>query len=188
MREQNWGNVRHVAVILLTAALGLSGLVAAPRTKKQGNNLTRAPIADQVRHNLLMLPYYGVFDNLTFQIQGNDVILKGDVVRPTLKSDAAGAVRRIEGVGKVINDIKVLPLSPFDNRLRQVLYRRIYSTPGLDLYALRSIPTIHIIVDNGNVTLVGAVGREMDKTLAGMAAREVPGSFSVKNDLTVVKG
>jgi hyperosmotically inducible periplasmic protein len=111
----------------------------------------------------------------------------GQVVLPTLKSDAENVVRKIEGVGTVTDDIEVLPVSPYDDHLRLALYRRIYSAPGLDLYALRAVPTIHIIVRNGNVTLVGAVGNEMDKNLAGMRAREVPGTFSVTNDLTVDK-
>ena len=185
MRQRYWENMGGVAVVLLAVALGLSPLAAAPRNVKPDTKVTQVPLAKEVRHDLLMLPYYGVFDNLAFQIEGNNVVLLGQVVRPTLRSDAVNAVRRIEGIGKVTDQIEVLPLSPYDNLLRRALYRRIYSTSALQMYALRAVPTIHIIVKNGNVTLVGAVGNQMDKNLAGIVAREVPGTFSVTNDLTV---
>ncbi len=177
-----------IAVAAGALVLGLSPLAAAASSRKPASVVTEVPLAREVRHDLLMLPFYGVFDNLTFQIRGDNVVLGGEVTRPTLKSGAENVVRRIEGIGKVTDDIEVLPLSPYDDHLRMALYRRIYSTPGLDQYALRAIPTIHIIVKNGNVTLVGAVGNEMDKKLAGIVATGVPGTFSVTNDLTVDKG
>ena len=146
-------------------------------------------LVEKIRHELAMLPWYGVFDNLSFEVENGDtVVLKGQVWRPVLRSDAEGAVCRVEGVQKVVNQIEILPLSRFDDQLRFSTYRAIYSRPGLDHYALRAIPTIHIIVKNGNITLEGVVANEGDKFLAGMIARSVPLSFSVANDLTVQKG
>ncbi len=144
-------------------------------------------IAHEVRHELVMLPYYGVFDNLMFKVDGHTVTLLGEVTRPTLKSDAENVVKRVEGVQKVVNEIKVLPLSPMDNRIRIVEYRMIYSEPSLQKYAMQAVPPIHIIVDNGKVTLVGAVLNEADKNLAGIQANSVPGVFSVTNNLRVEK-
>src|SRR6266851_885086 len=143
----------------------------------------KGSIVREVRHELVMLPYYSVFDNLAYKVDGNTVTLYGQVTRPTLKSDAEKAVKEIEGVDKVINNIEVLPLSPNDDNIRRAVYRAIYSQPGLDMYSLRAVPTIHIIVKNGNVTLTGAVSNEGDKNRAYIAANGVPGVFSVTNDL-----
>jgi hyperosmotically inducible protein len=143
-------------------------------------------LAKKVRHELVMLPWYSVFDNLQFSLEGDHtVILSGQTIRPTIKSGAENVVRRIEGVTEVINNIEVLPLSPFDNRIRRAAYRAIFSQPSLDRYAIQAIPPIHIIVKNGHVTLVGVVANKMDKTLAGMAANSIPNVFSVENDLQV---
>ena len=142
-------------------------------------------IIREVRHQLVTLPYYTVFDNLNYKVAGDTVTLEGEVVRPTLKSDAERVVKGIEGVEKVVNNLEVLPLSPNDDRIRRAVYRSIYSKPGLDQYSMRAVPTIHIIVKNGHVTLVGAVAREMDKQQAGIAANSVSGVFSVTNNLTV---
>src|SRR5215470_7080354 len=127
-------------------------------------------IIKEVRHELVMLPYYGVFDDLAYRVDGSKVTLFGQVTRPTLKSDAENAVRRIEGVQQVDNQIEVLPLSGMDDRIRLAVYRAIFSKPGLERYQLGAVPPIHILVKNGNVTLVGVVGNEMDKTVAGIAA------------------
>lgn len=142
----------------------------------------------QVRHELVMLPYYGVFDQLAFQVtEGGTVTLRGQVTRPTLKSDAENVVKRIEGVEKVDNQIEVLPVSGTDDRIRLAAYRAIYGHDALNRYALRAVPTIHILVRNGDVTLDGVVATEMDKNIAGIQANSVPGVFSVKNNLRVVK-
>jgi hyperosmotically inducible protein len=109
----------------------------------------------------------------------------GQVTRPTLKSDAERVVQKIEGVGRVINNIEVLPLSPADDQIRLQTYRAIYSQPTLNRYALNAIPPIHIVVRNGNVTLQGVVANEADKNVAGLQAKSVPGVFSVTNDLHV---
>lgn len=139
----------------------------------------------QVRHELVMLPYYGVFDNLAYRIDGSTVTLLGQVTRPTLKSDAGNVVKDIEGVERVDNQIKVLPLSPNDDRIRLALYRSIYGQTALNRYAMQAVPPIHIIVDNGNVTLEGVVANEGDKNIANIQANGVPGVFSVTNNLRV---
>ena len=102
-----------------------------------------------------------------------------------LKSDAEGVVKRVEGVRRVINNIEVLPLSGFDNRIRLAEYRAIYRHIGLDRYGFGSMPSIHIIVKNGHVTLTGVVDNAMDRNVAGIQANAVPGVFSVTNDLRV---
>src|SRR6266853_2367834 len=148
------------------------------------NNAPR-DLRDAVRHELVMLPYYSVFDNFEYKVDNGAVTLYGEVTRPVLKSDAEHAVKHIEGVGQVVNEIKVLPLSPFDDRIRRATYRAIFGYGGLYRYAMGANPSIHIIVDNGHVTLEGVVSSQMDKNIAGIRANGVPGVFSVKNDLRV---
>jgi len=150
----------------------------------------RAPQGDlgnAVRHELLMLPYYNVFDDLGYQLDGSTVILTGDVTWPVLKSDAENAVKRIPGVANVVNNIRVLPLSPFDNQTRMAVYRSVFSFGSLYRYAMGANPSIHIIVDNGHVTLKGVVDNEGDKNLAYIRANGVPGVFSVTNELRVAE-
>jgi osmotically-inducible protein OsmY len=146
-------------------------------------------ISKEVRHELLLLPFYGVFDNLAYQVQNDGtVVLQGQVVRPTTKSDAENAVKHVEGVEKVVNNIEALPVSPNDDRVRRDVYRAIYGNSVLNQYALRAVPTIHIIVKNGNVTLEGAVARQMDKQIAEVQAKSVPGVFSVTDNIKVDNG
>jgi hyperosmotically inducible protein len=143
----------------------------------------------EVRHELVMLPYYSVFDNLEYQVNGDVVTLQGQVTRPTLKSDAEKAVTRIEGVTKVIDNIEVLPLSSADDQIRRAVYWALFSQDSpLMRYGQGAVPPIHIIVKNGNVTLVGVVNGEGDKTTATMLAKKVSGTFSVTNNLRVEKG
>jgi hyperosmotically inducible protein len=144
-------------------------------------------LSEEVRHELVMLPYYNVFDNLAYRVDGSTVTLYGQVTRPTLKSSAERVVRRIEGVDTVKNEIEVLPLSPFDNRVRVAVYRSIYSQPALSRYAMGVIPSIHIIVKNGDVTLKGVVANEADRNIANIMANSVSGVFSVTNELVVEK-
>jgi osmotically-inducible protein OsmY len=139
----------------------------------------------EVRHELVTLPYYDVFDNLEYRVDGSQVILSGQVVRPTLKSGAENVVKNIEGVERVTNNIEVLPLSPNDDRLRIAVYRAIYGQTALQRYSMRSVPPIHIIVRNGNVALEGVVANEGDKNIANIQANGVSGVFSVKNTLRV---
>jgi lipid-binding SYLF domain-containing protein len=139
----------------------------------------------EVRHELVMLPYYGVFDNLAFRVDGSTVTLLGQVTRPTLKSDAERVVKSIEGVQSVNNQIEVLPVSPNDDRIRLAVYRAIYGDPALNRYGLQAVPSIHIIVKNGNVTLEGVAANEGDRNIANIRANGVPGVFSVTNNLAV---
>lgn len=144
-----------------------------------------ARINKEVRHELVMLPYLGVFDNLAYQIDGNNVILSGQVTRPTLKADAGRVVQRVEGVGRVDNQIEVLPLSLNDDRLRRSLYRAIYGYHSLNHYAMPVLKPIRIIVKNGHVTLEGVVASEPDKNIVNIRANGVHGVFSVTNNLQV---
>src|SRR5262245_7224542 len=141
----------------------------------------------KVRHELVMLPYYGVFDNVTYKVDGDSVELSGQVHRPTLKSSAARVVERIEGVRSVTNNIEVLPLSPNDDRIRVGVYRAIYGSSALSRYALQPVPSIHIIVKNGQVTLEGVAANEMDKNIANIRAHSVPGVFSIAQNIVVEK-
>ena len=143
-------------------------------------------LRDAVRHELVMLPYYSVFDDFEFSVDNSGVVtLLGEVTRPILKSDAENVVKRIPGVTGVVNNVKVLPLSPFDNRIRAATYRSIFGFGGLYRYAMGTNPSIHIIVENGHVTLKGVVANEGDKNLAYIRANGVPGVFSVTNKLLV---
>src|SRR6202158_1992642 len=143
-------------------------------------------ITKEVRHELVMLPFYGVFDNLAYKVDPEGTVpLLGQVARPVLKSDAENAVKRIEGVEKVVNNIEVLPTSIEDDRIRRAAYRAIYGNDVLSRYQLRAVPPIHIIVKNGHITLEGVVARQMDKQIAGMQANSVPGSSSLTNTLVV---
>jgi hyperosmotically inducible protein len=160
-------------------------ILLAPFVLSGADNPER--LVKEVRHELVMLPYYGIFDDLAYRVDGNKVTLFGAVTRPTLKSDAEKAVKKIEGVAQVDNQIEVLPLSPNDDRIRRDVYRAIFSKAGMEKYQLGAVPPIHILVKNGNVTLVGIVNGEMDKTLAGIAANGVSGVFGVKNDLRIEK-
>lgn len=158
----------------------------------QGNQMQAPPQAEQriqreVRHQLLLLPYLTVFDNLSYKVEGYKVTLMGQVTRPVLKSDAQNVVKKIEGVEKVDNQIEVLPTSPMDDGLRRRLFVAIYGFPSLERYAMPVIKPIRILVKNGHVTLEGVVDSESDKNTAGIRANSVSGIFSVTNNLRVVK-
>ena len=174
---------KHILRALFPAALLLSIGFAADREKPRGTER----IIREVRHELVMLPYYNVFDNLAFQVENGKVILTGSVTRPTLKSAAENVVKDIEGVESVENRIEVLPVSPNDDRIRRDVFRAIYGQAGLDRYGFQAVPSIHIIVKNGEVTLEGVVNSETDKNLAGMQANGVSGVFAVKNNLRIDK-
>jgi len=175
--------------VISTFALALA-FVAGSRLNLQASvgSQDDRPLAERVRHELVMLPFYTVFDNLQFSVNGDIVTLQGEVTRPVLKSDAESVARRITGVGKVVNKIEVLPLSAMDDRLRIAEYRSIYSGSGpLSRYGWGPVPPIHIIVDSGRVKLEGTVDRQTDKDMATLLANQVAGVFSVENDLTVKK-
>lgn len=170
-------------------------LGASANSFAAGRENTQAPARDsanyqswltnEVRHELVMLPFYSVFDNLQYRVDGAKVTLLGQVNTPALKSDAENAVKHIEGVEAVDNQLEVLPLSPNDDRIRRATYRTIYSFASLQMYEVRSVPPIHIIVNNGHVALEGSVANEADKNAAGLRANMVPGVFSVTNNLRV---
>lgn len=164
-----------LAITLGVALMTVAGIASAA----QGG------LVPAVRHELVMLPYYSIFDNLAYRVDGNTVTLYGQVTRPVLKSDAEHVVKHIEGVDRVVNNIEVLPLSPFDDRIRRAEYRAIFGYGPMYRYAMGANPSIHIIVDNGHVTLEGVVANQGDKNIAGIRANGVPGVFSVTNNLQV---
>jgi hyperosmotically inducible periplasmic protein len=183
--------VRNILVslfaLLLVLPIANAAFAAPERAQAPASDSPNyeAWLTKEVRHQLVMLPFYSVFDNLEYQVQGSKVVLMGQVVQPVVKDDAAGAVKHIEGVTQVDNQIQVLPLSPMDNQIRRAEYRAIYGSPTLQMYQVRSVPPIHIIVDNGHVTLEGVVATQADKNIAGLMANRVPDVFSVTNNLRV---
>jgi hyperosmotically inducible protein len=180
--------MKNRLMILLAGWLALSTLGIAQDTQRdQASARAQERIIREVRHELLMLPYFGVFDNIAYRVDGYNVTLMGQVVWPALKSDAENAVKRIEGVEKVDNQIEVLPPSPMDDRLRRRLFRAIYGYPALEKYELGVQKPIRIIVKSGRVSLEGVVDSEADKNLVGLRANGVSGAFSVTNNLQVVK-
>lgn len=183
--------IRFVKIILLSM-LALSTLgVGIAQAKQQKNAPEKGTqryadwLKQEVRHQLLLLPWYTVFDNLEYSVNGYTVTLKGQVVNPSVKSDAEGAVKHIEGVEKVDNQIEVLPNSPMDNQIRFAEYRKIHSQSSLQRYGVGNLQSIHIIVKNGHVTLEGFVSSAADKNVAGLQANSVPNVFSVTNNLQV---
>jgi hyperosmotically inducible protein len=174
---------------ILPGLLGMFCLAVAPAYASSGpdakTDATTVRIEKEVRHELLLLPYYSVFDNLTYQVEGTKVILSGEVWQPVVKPDAEAAVRSIDGVTLVVNNIRVLPPSNMDDELRRKLYFAIYSYPPLAKYSWQAIASIHIIVDSGRVTLEGVVDNQSDKEAAGMRANGVSGVLSVQNNLRV---
>lgn len=142
-------------------------------------------LADRVRHELNMLPYYGVFDAISYEVNGDAVTLSGAVHYPMLASDAANVVKNITGVGSVSNQIEVLPLSRFDDQIRLAAWRTLYSWPTMSRVASMPLPPVRILVKNGDITLVGMVPTQADKDALGLRANGIPNVFSVKNELVV---
>ena len=178
---------RMFSVAILSLSICASAIVGHALAKSNPQGALSASVVRQVRHELATLPYYGVFDWLEFQtLPDNTVVLRGQVVRPSTKSEAEARVKDIDGVSKVVNEIQVLPPSPSDDRLRIALYRAIYNwNSPLFRYATQSIPPIHIIVDRGRATLRGIVASPADAQIAYMRARAVPGLFDVNNELQI---
>jgi|HubBroStandDraft_6_1064221.scaffolds.fasta_scaffold54557_2 hyperosmotically inducible protein len=194
MRTQSHSskNTFLTAIFSLLLIFGMAGGIAAASNKNQ--QAPRDPAAYQtwltkeVHHELVMLPWLSVFDNLEYKVEGTKVTLLGQVTRPVTKSDAENSVKHLEGVTQVDNQIEVLPLSPNDDRIRRATYRAIYDYPALDRYAMGVLPSIRIVVKNGNITLEGVVSNEGDKNIAGIRANSVNGAFSVTNNLQVENG
>ncbi len=190
--------MRKLIVLTIVFQLFVAfGYADNPSNQKKGHNDVFTPgpanetrMAKQIRHALLMLPYYSIFDDLAFRVDGRTVTLEGACPPEPpwdIKTDAENAVRRVEGVNKVINNIKVLPLSPMDWQIRRAEVRAIYGNPEIGMrYGYQALPSIHIIVDNGHVTLEGVVDNQFDDTLIRTTANEVPDVFSVKDDLIVL--
>jgi hyperosmotically inducible periplasmic protein len=176
-------NKQRIPAFVLTGLLAVSTVFASTLPSASPEQA----LSNKVRHELITLPFYGVFDQLSYQLEGRKVILSGQVTRPTLQSSAANVVKAIPGVEEVVNNIEVLPLSPNDDRIRIAVFRTLYSQPQLSRYSLGAIPQIHIIVKNGNVTLSGVVINEMDKNIANIYANQVNGVFAVTNNLVVEK-
>jgi hyperosmotically inducible protein len=172
-------------MLLLCLVAVMPANAAAKANHAAVGSMPGSRIEREVRHELLMLPYYTIFDSLAFRVDGSTVTLMGEVTRPVLKDDAERAVKKVEGVESVKNEIRVLPLSSFDDRIRIAAFRAIYDAPALNRYAHQAMPPIHIIVDNGRITLEGVVANEFDRNLAYMKALGVHGAFSVTNHLKI---
>jgi hyperosmotically inducible protein len=181
---------KSFAVLFLTGSMVAGSLPAAdkhqhmdPYVQGPGNE---TGLIQEVRHRLVMLPRFGVFDDIGFTVNGGTVTLEGQVAQPILKEDAEHTVKKIEGVTNVVNSIEVLPLSPNDDRIRRAVFRAIYGDPDIGMrYGYSALPSIHIIVKNGNVRLEGVVSNEMDRNICNIRANGVPGVFKVENELRV---
>ena len=175
-----------VACLALTVVAAAQNPALPGSRTKLGGTDSQQRISREVLHNLLMNPWYSVFDDLAYKVDGDTVTLMGAVTNPSVKSDAIAAVKKIEGVQKVNDEIKVLPPSSMDDQIRRAEYRAIFGSEGLSRYSMGAVPPIHIIVDSGRVTLTGYVDSEADKNMAGIRANGVPGVFSVTNNVQVV--
>lgn len=177
---------RFMGRVLMAAALVAGSAFAASKTNANMPQ-TDEQIARSVRHEIAMYPYYGIFDDLSFNVINGQVQLAGDVTEPVKKSDIGNIVAKVPGVTSVTNSIHVLPLSDFDNRLRIQVARAIYRDPAMTSIAMEAVPSVHIIVNNGHVTLTGIVGTEMQKSIAGIRANGAGLSFGPVNNNLVVE-
>jgi hyperosmotically inducible protein len=197
-RSTTWSvGIGAVVVGVWMMMLCVAATVRAERSGSQGTAATSGQahgtaenkaeelLAREVRHQLQVLPFYSVFDNIAFTIDGNKLTLRGQVVRPTLRAAAEGAVKSIEGVGRVVNEIEVLPQSTWDDELRRAIYRAIFEDAVLQKYAVQSLPSIHIIVKNGNVALEGSVDSVEDKIRAASRVNGVANVAGLKDNLVV---
>ena len=179
----------HLAVIVNLAVFCGAGVIAAPQPP--AHSQTKAPekpndaLAKSVHHQIQVLPFYSVFDNIESHVDGNRVTLTGQVLRSTLKKHAEAAVKDLEGVSSVSNQIELLPASSADDDLRTAIYRALFEDDTLKKYAAENVPPIHIVVKGGNVVLVGVVQNDSDRKLAGTLASQVPNSKSLQNRVTV---
>lgn len=173
------------SAVLLFAPLAPSFGADKPTTQSPQNS--QAWLMNEVRHQLVLLPWYSVFDNLEYHVNGSTVTLMGQVVLPVTKINAEKAVKGIEGVTSVDNQIQVLPVSPMDDQIRRAEFRAIYSYPSFQHYSNMAVAPIHIVVAGGHVTLEGVVDNQADKDAANIRANGVAGVFSVTNNLRVQK-
>jgi hyperosmotically inducible protein len=182
--------MKRFGFVLLAGILLIPGFLSAKDDKHLDPYVLGPPdeakLIQEVRHKLVTLPYFGVFDDIGFTVSGSTVTLQGQVTQPVLKDDAGSTVKRVEGVTNVVNNIEVLPLSPNDDRIRRAVFNAIYRDPMLSTrYGFQALPSIHIIVKNGNLRLEGVVANEMDRNVVGIRANAVSGVFHVENDLRV---
>ena len=177
-------NKLTMRTLLAGALLAAPWLAQAASTTNSGLD----PLANKVRHELVMLPFLSVFDNLAFSVSNGEVTLSGQVTRPILRSDAENVVKRLEGITAVHNMIEVLPLSPYDDRIRIAVARAVYGYGPLQRYALGTLPSIRIVVKHGEVNLEGVVANDADRTIVNLRANGVAGVFKVTNNLTVARG
>ncbi|HYT08609.1 MAG TPA: BON domain-containing protein [Rugosimonospora sp.] len=184
-------SIRTILVVTALSLMASAGTFAwdkgaqGPTPPERGTQNYEKWLTREVGHQLIQVPWLSVFDNLQYSVNGSEVTLSGQVWQPVTKQDAETAVKGIEGVTKVNNNIEVLPLSPMDDQIRRAEYRAIYGAPELQRYAMGVLPSIHIIVKNGHVTLIGAVDNQMDKNVAEIRAKSVPNVFSVDDNLQV---
>jgi hyperosmotically inducible protein len=184
-------SIRTILVVTALSLIASAGTFAwdkgaqGPAPPERGSQNYEKWLTREVGHQLIQVPWLSVFDNLQYSVNGSEVTLSGQVWQPVTKQDAETAVKGIEGVTKVNNNIEVLPLSPMDDQIRRAEYRAIYGAPELQRYAMGVLPSIHIIVKNGHVTLIGAVDNQMDKNVAEIRAKSVPNVFSVDDNLQV---
>lgn len=183
--------MKSIGFVLLAGMMAMSGTLAA-KDKQHIDPYINGPVDEnkmirEIRHKLVTMPYYGIFDDIGFTVDGGMVTLVGEVTQPGfLKDNAEKAVKEVEGVTSVVNNIEILPLSANDDRIRRAVYRAVYGDPALSTrIGFRAIPSLHIIVKNGNVRLEGVVANQFDSNLAKIRANGVPGVFSVVNDLQV---
>jgi hyperosmotically inducible periplasmic protein len=184
-------SIRSILAVSILSVIASAGTFArdkgpqGPVPPERGTQKYEQWLTREVGHELVQVPWLSVFDNLQYSVTGSEVTLSGQVWQPVTKDDAQTAVKGIEGVTKVNNNIEVLPLNPMDDQTRRAEYAAIYGFPALQRYAMGVLPAIHIIVRNGHVTLVGTVDSEMDKNVAEIRAKTVPNVFSVDDQLQV---
>jgi len=177
------------ALLAMLFLIAVPSLPAQPTSSPQSQKTEEkypSALSREIHHQILMLPFYSVFDFVTFTLQNNKVTLSGQVLRHNLKDQAEAAVKSLEGVDSVVNNIVVLPVFPPDDDLRRAIYRAVYEDPALARYGIPAVPGIHIIVKNGNVVLEGCVDSLSDKNLAALRAGTVANVLGVKNNLVVL--
>jgi hyperosmotically inducible periplasmic protein len=184
IRKNTW-IPRLLLATAVACGAGRAVAAAAPAAAAAATAPATNSLSGQVNHALSMMPRYTVFDSVAFKVRGTKVILLGAVTDPSIKSDAENAAKGVKGVTQVVDKIQVLPPSPMDDQTRQAEFHAIYDFPSLQRYGVGALKAIHIIVNNGHVTLVGTVDSKADADTANIRANSVPGVFSVTNQLTV---
>jgi hyperosmotically inducible periplasmic protein len=174
-----------LALLLAMVMSSIRGQTTAGKSPVKSEDNRSSSLSREIHHQILVLPFYSVFDSIDFTLEGRKVTLTGQVLRHTLKENAEGAVKNIEGIAVVVNHIEVLPASPADDDLRRAVYRSLYEDPTLARYGVQNMPPVHIIVKNGRVALEGSVESLSDKNTAGARVAAVPNVAGIRNDLVV---